>query len=131
MEHVADGWPARSPSTRPTARALTALAVSVLCHATVLLLVRGWRLEDRVSPPLVVTMVERGGGDGARPGGAPSEAAVAAPPTSVAPPAVVPPPHPAAPRAVARREVPRAAPRVATAAIAPHARAVDAPPTAE
>jgi protein TonB len=135
VEHVADSRAARELDVRPTVRVLAALAVSVLCHATVLVMIRSWRLEGRASPPLVVTMVERGGGDGGRAGSAPSEAAVAAVPAPPAPapampvakPAVVPPPRPVAARAAARRAIPPAAPRLASAATAPHAPAVDAP----
>src|SRR6186997_2034663 len=116
MEHVADTWPAPATGERRTVRVLAALAVSVLCHATVLVLVRGWRLEGSANPPLVVTMVERGGGEGVGAGDVRSAAMIAAAP---APPAVAPahvPPRPVAPRAVARRVDPPAPPRVATVA---------------
>lgn len=117
MEHAADTWPEQLHDERRTARLLAALAVSVLCHASVLLLVRGWRLEADVAPPLVVTMVERGsGGPASDAASAPEPAAAAAAPVAVA---AAPPTRPVAERVPRRPMAPTtrtAAPAVADAA---------------
>lgn len=83
MGAMAERWPASPDGDRRRARLLTALGVSLLCHTLVLLGARGWQVESRPSPWLVVTMVERGGGGdegsaGAAPPLAPAVAASAA-----------------------------------------------------
>lgn len=78
-------------------RFAVALGLSVACHLAFLVALRGFRMESQSMPPLVVTMLARGGGDedGARPAPGPPAAAaveVVSPALPLpAPPRVVPP----------------------------------------
>jgi protein TonB len=108
-------WPEFGRGTRGSPRLAAALAVSLVCHAAVLALARGWESDPRPATPLVVTMLERGGEDadaGARGGSAVADAAFE--PAPVAMPAAV-----AAPRP--KRAV------VPPAARAPHASVAERP----
>jgi protein TonB len=110
-------WLADDGGERRVLRLCSAFAISTLCHVCLLAALRGWGLESRSPPPLMVTMLERGGGEGARGGnagtagpdaGAPVAAAVAALPRAAVPAL----PHAAAkpiapPRVAERRNVER------------------------
>ncbi len=107
-------------------RPVAALAVSLACHASALLLLsRGWSWRGHERPPIVVTMLERGaeggaGGGDERAAAPPGPAAAPAPPPAVP---LAPPPLPK-PRVVAARAQPARA--VAPRATRPPAPAVPA-----
>lgn len=125
MAATTHAWTA--PGGRERLRVVAAFAASLAVHALLLGAARGWRPVDVATPHIfVVTMLERGGGDGAERAGAGG----AAPETTVrggieipspASPAVA-----AAPPPIARREAPVGPPRPSKATVvasAPHERA--------
>jgi TonB family protein len=100
---IAEMWPARQDGDRPSGRLVAAFVVSIACHASVLMLARGWRVESLPLRPLVVTMVERGRGDDGEGGAGAAAAALAPVPAAFAAPAVT---KVALPHASQRRRAP-------------------------
>ena len=98
-------WPVSQDGDRRGTRLGVAFALSLVCHALALLAAPGWRVESRLAPPIIVTMVDRGSGHD---GGNGSDALAAATEPMTAPAPVVPVAKKAAPRRVAptRRAVP-------------------------
>jgi protein TonB len=99
---TADNWRGAHTGDRAVPLAI-AFGVSLVCHLALLVALRGLRMESQGLPPLVVTMLARGGGEGDAPRSTASSEAPASAGVEAAPrPASVAAPVPVAPANVKR-----------------------------